>query len=188
MPKIGEIYQSRFITSDDFQNPVQLTILRTYIDSPPTRPGETPRQQVVLQFHETQKELGLNRSNATVLASMYGDDTDYWQNKKVVIFKEIGMSFGQQKWLVKIRDERAYAAPQAGLGAAPAAAVNPAPVQSAAVGTAAAQGLQNGLNNPAPQSAQGLQNGLNNPAPQIGRPTLGGGSPPMPEDDDDIPF
>jgi len=46
----------------------------------------TTRKQIVLSFHGAEKQLGLNVTNARMIASMHGDETDGWIGKEIILF------------------------------------------------------------------------------------------------------
>lgn len=43
------------------------------------------RKQIVISFHGAKKKLGLNVTNSKMIASMYGDDTNEWTGKEVIL-------------------------------------------------------------------------------------------------------
>lgn len=45
----------------------------------------TTRNQIVLSFDGKEKKLGLNKTNSKMIASMYGDDTEQWIGKEIIL-------------------------------------------------------------------------------------------------------
>ena len=58
--------------------------------------GESDKQQLVLtvDLGSEEKKLGLNKTNLRILISSYGDDTDRWIGRAVVIYFDPNVSFG----------------------------------------------------------------------------------------------
>ena len=46
----------------------------------------TTRKQIVLSFHGAEKKLGLNKTNAQVIASLHGDDPDQWLGCEISLY------------------------------------------------------------------------------------------------------
>lgn len=138
MPSINDVYTSKFIKGSDLQRDGQplsakLTIINIEITQLPDN-GKGPRNQLVLHFANTDKQLGLNATNARVLGAMYGEDYSQWGGKQVHmrgLYKSVA---GSPMWVVDVFDPRAFSqtadfaqsAPPA-----PAAAPRPAPAAAA---------------------------------------------------------
>jgi hypothetical protein len=45
--------------------------------------GEEAKNKIVLSFNETSKQLALNRSNGSLIAERFGDNTDLWTGKQI---------------------------------------------------------------------------------------------------------
>ena len=58
--------------------------------------GESDKQQLVLtvDLGSEEKKLGLNKTNLRALISSYGDDTDKWIGRPVVVYYDPNVSFG----------------------------------------------------------------------------------------------
>lgn len=44
------------------------------------------KRQIVLKFRGAEKVLGLNKINTKMIASMYGDETDNWIGREIILF------------------------------------------------------------------------------------------------------
>ena len=75
MTGLNDIYGGDFLKAEHLENnwPVTYHIKSTEVVS-----YDDGKKQVALHFHETDKKLGLNKTNATRLAMAYG--TEDWQN------------------------------------------------------------------------------------------------------------
>jgi hypothetical protein len=86
MTGLNDIYGGAYLRADDIENnwPVTYTIKSTEIVS-----YEDGKKQVALNFHEIDKKLGLNKTNANRIAMIYGDDWEHgWIDKKVKLVLE----------------------------------------------------------------------------------------------------
>ena len=80
MPRISELFPSRFLKAPDLKGravPAKIDKVETELL------GE--KEKAVLSFENKQKKLVLNKTNANTLAVAYGDDTDRWPGKPVVL-------------------------------------------------------------------------------------------------------
>jgi len=93
MPKLSEMLPSRFLKKDDVQKPALVTIadIEQVNVAPEGKPAEN---KWTMTFKELDKPLVLNSTNMNVLASLYGDDSDGWLEKSVVLYHDPNVSFG----------------------------------------------------------------------------------------------
>lgn len=87
MPRGDEVYVSKWLKASDLvDDEMTLTITGSDITTFKERNGDT-KQQIYLEFEETEKPLGLNKTNYSVLQSIFrSPETDDWVGKKIVIF------------------------------------------------------------------------------------------------------
>ena len=85
---INDVYtsSSNFLRASDLQGKtIPLTIAA--IGSHIFNEGKSDQKiQVTLSFEGKEKKLGLNATNARVIASLLGDETDMWIGKKIKIY------------------------------------------------------------------------------------------------------
>ena len=93
MPKLSEMLPSRFLKKDDVQQPALVTVadIEQVNVAPEGKPAEN---KWTMTFNELDKPLVLNSTNMNVLASIYGDDSDGWLGKQIVIYHDPNVSFG----------------------------------------------------------------------------------------------
>lgn len=48
--------------------------------------GADARDKLVVAFQETDKTLVLNKTNATTISKLYGDETDAWPGKRITLY------------------------------------------------------------------------------------------------------
>ena len=65
------------------------------------------KQKLVLFFHKAKKGLMLNKTNATNIATAYGNDTDDWSGKEIVLFEAMVDFQGKTVAAIRVRQPRA---------------------------------------------------------------------------------
>lgn len=82
--KVSILFPSKFIRADDLgNNEIQCTIADVRVEDVS---GDGSDRKPVLYFEKKEKGLVMNKTNSTVIASSYGDDTDAWRGKSVVLY------------------------------------------------------------------------------------------------------
>jgi len=79
--RIDELYPSRWLKATDVTKPVLATIRSVTIEE-----FDEGENKPILNFLGETKPMVLNRTNSTTIAELYGDDTDNWTGKPVVLF------------------------------------------------------------------------------------------------------
>ena len=90
---IHKLFPSRWVGSADLDGKaVTVTIKAMTIENV----GQPPKdeEKPVLWFKGTEKGLILNKTNAMLVASMYGPETDHWMGKKIVLYSTKVKAFG----------------------------------------------------------------------------------------------
>jgi hypothetical protein len=87
MPRGDEVYVSKWLKASDLEeDEATFTITGSDITTFKERSGQE-KQQIYLEFQETEKPLGLNKTNYSVLQSIFrSPETDDWIGKKIVVF------------------------------------------------------------------------------------------------------
>jgi hypothetical protein len=81
--KISEAYPSKFLRSGDVGDN-QLRLRISHVDLEDVAQGEDPKP--VLYFLGKTKGMVMNRTNSKVIAEAYGDDTDTWQGREIILY------------------------------------------------------------------------------------------------------
>jgi hypothetical protein len=80
--KISAAFPSKYLKAADLQDRnVSVVIERVELEEV----GDTERKPV-LHFQARTKGLVLNKTNSRVIAAQYGDDTDSWTGRSLVLF------------------------------------------------------------------------------------------------------
>jgi hypothetical protein len=100
--KIGAAFPSKYIKAADLGGKeFTLQIATVKIEDVGGQNNEEDRP--VLYFVGRQKGVVLNRTNATAIAHRYGDDTDEWANKEVIIYPDTTMFQGKMVDCIRMR-------------------------------------------------------------------------------------
>lgn len=123
--KLDELYPSRWLKASDVSRPVLATIKNVTIEE--VSDGE---EKPVINFLGDLKSMVLNRTNSASIAALYGDDTDAWTGKQVVLFSTKVQFQSKLVDAIRVREPRPPAR------AAAAIPQPPAPVATAPLPTA----------------------------------------------------
>ena len=93
MPRLGDIFPSRFLKETDLSLPLLLTIRRVAMEE--IGRGNDRDTKAIVSFKEIEKELTLNKTNAKRIEKFIGsDDTDAWAEVKIVVYWDPDVEFG----------------------------------------------------------------------------------------------
>ena len=110
---VNDVYTSggTFLRAEDLQGKtIPLTIAG--IGTHTFNEGHSnEKTQIVLSFEGKEKKLGLNVTNAKVLAALLGDDTDGWIGKQIKLYPTTTDYAGEQVACIRVVQE---APPEAG--------------------------------------------------------------------------
>lgn len=105
--KSNEAFPSEYLKIDDIAGTGEAftmgAVFKETFTDPKTREES---KKPVLHFKETEKKLILNKTNWTSIAHFYGDDSDGWMGKKIVLFISSVDAFGKTSDVIRI-DEKA---------------------------------------------------------------------------------
>jgi hypothetical protein len=97
--KISNAFPSKYLKASDLQDRnVAVTMSHVELEDV----GDSERKPV-LHFHGKNKGLVLNKTNSRVIAAAYGDDTDDWDGKPVVLFPAMVDFRGDQVEAIRVR-------------------------------------------------------------------------------------
>lgn len=90
MPKVSQIYTSNsdWLRAADLSGPANVTILAVEMTSFDDKDTGKRKDQLALAFDGWDKKLGLNATNASRIAQLLGDDTDFWTNHTITLYVE----------------------------------------------------------------------------------------------------
>lgn len=91
--KLAEMFPSNYLKKEDVPQPVTVTIKDVVQEE---MPGDK-ELKAVARFTGTTKPMILNKGNASLLAEIYGDDSDAWHGKQVEIYHDPGVMYGGKR-------------------------------------------------------------------------------------------
>lgn len=91
MPKVSDMIVSKFLRKEDFDEDRVMTIKGVKLED---MPGDDGQQKWVLYFREDAKGMALNVTSIRVLEKAFGDDSDMWMGKRVMLYVDPNVSFG----------------------------------------------------------------------------------------------
>jgi len=105
MPKLSEMYPSKYATGDDLAGKAHtLTIHRVEPQEMRPGPGSPPVNKWVMYFLHAQKGVILNRTLAEQIATILdSNDTDAWTGKKITIYPVPMTVAGQQRIAIRAK-------------------------------------------------------------------------------------
>jgi hypothetical protein len=83
--KISETFRSKYLKASDLQGKTVEAEIELVTEE---EVGELREKKPVVYFRGKQRGIVLNLTNASVLQSSFGDETDRWIGKPVVVFVE----------------------------------------------------------------------------------------------------
>lgn len=96
MPNIHQMKESKYLKKEDCPTPLLLTITGCH-EQNVAMDNKPPELKWCLTFREHTKPLILNGTNAQLIAQfMDSEETDDWIGKKVVLYHDPTVSFGQK--------------------------------------------------------------------------------------------
>jgi len=94
--KVNDLKQSRFLTQNDIEQPVLVTITGSN-EFNVAKDGAEPDMKWALTFKEIEKPLILNYTNGQIISQITGSDhSDGWIGKKIVLYVDPNVSFGSK--------------------------------------------------------------------------------------------
>ena len=100
---ISDAFASRFVRVADLKGAdVTVTISKVAVET--LGSGTDADTKPVVYFEGKQKALVLNRTNSSVVANMYGSETDEWIGKQIIIYPTETSFRGQQVPCVRVRN------------------------------------------------------------------------------------
>ena len=100
--KIGNAFPSKYIKAGDLAGKAHtLVIAKVQIEDVGGQGNEEDKP--VLYFAGRTKGCVLNRTNAMAIANRYGDDTDTWTDKEVIVFPDQTMFQGKMVDCIRMR-------------------------------------------------------------------------------------
>lgn len=93
MPRVSDLKQSKYLTKEDVEPPILVTI-RGYEQVNVAMENQAPDLKWALLFLEDYKPFVLNQTNGALIEVIAGsDDFDDWKGKKIVLYNDPTIAF-----------------------------------------------------------------------------------------------
>lgn len=101
--KIGAAFPSKYLKASDLgDKSYVLTMDKVTIEDV----GKTKDERPILYFLKADKGLVLNKTNANIIAKLYGDDTDAWEGQQIELYPTMVDFGGEQVEAIRVRAPR----------------------------------------------------------------------------------
>lgn len=108
---VSEMYPSRFMKAEDFdEGEVRIVTIKS-VEMEELGQGKDKQSKPVVMFRDAEKQLVLNKTNAAVIAKLYGDDSDDWLGKKIALTVIEVESFGDVVRAIRVKTKAPAATP-----------------------------------------------------------------------------
>lgn len=102
--RMSEVFPSKYVKAADLNGKtITLVIHELRIEKMGHGPEE--ERKPVLYFERATKGLVLNRTNAMIIAGLYGDESDNWPGKRIAIYPTKVRAFGSMQDCIRVREE-----------------------------------------------------------------------------------
>jgi hypothetical protein len=78
---VSQAFPNRFLKASDLNGNVTVTIKSAELEEI----GFDQERKLVLSFAGTNKAMVLNKTNASTIAKLYGEETDDWSGKRITL-------------------------------------------------------------------------------------------------------
>jgi len=127
MAKVSDMLSSKYIKKDDVGTAGRVFTIRSCSRENVAKQNEAPEHKWVLRFDGTEKGMVLNNKNIKSLQEHYGDDSDAWVNKRVMLYNDPSVEMGGKTvGGIRLKFPKKTGEPAA-VAAAPAKPAAPAP-------------------------------------------------------------
>ena len=101
--KRQEVFPSPWLKGADINEPTNVTIRRCSLEIV----GEEKTEKPVLWFHDLERGLILNVTNWKAIETLYGEESDSWQDEELVLFTKPVEAFGETHSAIRVRGKEA---------------------------------------------------------------------------------
>lgn len=101
---VNDIFPSRFLKAHDLGGKAFTLTIRA-ITLEDVGHGAEKESKLTLAFEKATKMMLLNRTNAMIIASMYGPETDAWKGKAVTVYSARVKAFGAWHDALRIKEQ-----------------------------------------------------------------------------------
>ena len=101
---LDQMFPSKYLKSGEVEGDADMVLTMSHVasESLKTKSGGD-EVKPVLHFTDSDKGMVLNRTNATTIAKLYGDDTGQWSGQKIALFAAVVDAFGEMTTALRVR-------------------------------------------------------------------------------------
>jgi hypothetical protein len=110
MTTIRDLFPSRYLSGEDLKGQDYTLTMRRVVEEEMQVAKNEKGVKAVLYFQEAKKGMVLNKTNALVIAQLYGNVIEEWTGKRITIHPKRERAFGNDWVVIRIRPERPEAA------------------------------------------------------------------------------
>lgn len=93
MPNINDLKSSKFLTKNDVEPPILVTI-KSYEEMNVAMENQAPENKWCLIFKELDKPLVLNMTNGQLIAAITGsEEFDHWIGREIILYNDKTVMF-----------------------------------------------------------------------------------------------
>lgn len=101
---VNDIFPSKYLKAHDLGGKAYtLTIRDVTLES--VGHGAEQERKLAIGFEKATKMMLLNRTNAMIIASLYGPETDHWRGKSVTVYSARVKAFGAWHDALRIKEQ-----------------------------------------------------------------------------------
>lgn len=101
--RVSDMYPARFMKADDFEEDEVRIVTIKSVEMEELGQGKDKQSKPVIFFRDHEKQLVLNKTNASIIAKFYGDDSDDWFGKKIALHAIEVESFGDIVRAIRVK-------------------------------------------------------------------------------------
>src|SRR3989304_3055241 len=90
--KVKDVFPSKYLKVDDL-NDLDLTLTIDNVVIEEIGQGDAKQKKMVIYFQEAEKGFVCNKTNATVIEKLFGDETTNWKGKRITLWPNHDVEF-----------------------------------------------------------------------------------------------
>jgi len=103
---VSLMFPSEYLCAADLQGQ-DFTLMIAVVEQKSLRMDDgTMEPKWILSFQGAQKKMVLNKTNAKMIASIHGKDSDDWLQKEVTLYPTTCQSFGETVECIRVRGQK----------------------------------------------------------------------------------
>ena len=103
--KASDMFPSKYLKASDADTDLTLTIARIVKEIMKNRDNQD-EEKYVLYFKDVEKGMVLNKTNKNTLVDLYGEETDDWIDKKIILISVDVDAFGETQAALRISHKK----------------------------------------------------------------------------------